>query len=120
VLRRDWNPNFLLVHPMGLDYTGHCFGSDSQQYRGRAIAIDSLLAQYLPLWLQAGYNLLITADHGMNSDGQHGGNSPELREVPLFCIGERWQLQPLEEPLSQLAIAPLSCSLLSIPMVKKG
>ena len=48
VLRQDWNPDFMLVHPMGIDYAGHRFGADSKDYRGRVLATDSLLAQYLP------------------------------------------------------------------------
>lgn len=128
VLRQDWNPNFLLVHPMGLDYAGHGFGSDSKQYRGRAIATDSLLAQYLPRWLQAGYQVLVTADHGMNADGQHGGIAADVRTVPLFCVGDRFEpaeskpveLQPVElQQISQLSIAPLICSLLAIPSSEK-
>jgi predicted AlkP superfamily pyrophosphatase or phosphodiesterase len=119
VLRREWHPDFLLVHPMGLDHAGHCFGSDSKQYRGQSIATDSLLAQYLPLWLAAGYTILITADHGMNRDGQHGGNGPDVREVPLFCIGELAQSFSLTEPVPQRTIAPLCCAILSIPPSEK-
>jgi predicted AlkP superfamily pyrophosphatase or phosphodiesterase len=119
VLRRDWNPNFLLVHPMGLDYAGHCFGSDSKQYRGRAIATDSLLAQYIPIWRQADYQILITADHGMNEDGQHGGTAANVRTVPLFCMGQCLDPTEYHEPLPQLSIAPLICSMLSIPPSEK-
>jgi predicted AlkP superfamily pyrophosphatase or phosphodiesterase len=115
ILRRDWQPDFMLVHPMGLDYTGHSFGSDSKQYRGRAIAIDSLLARLLPHWTAAGYHILITADHGMNADGQHGGTTPELREIPLFCIGEDFAPGSYFEGFPQLSIAPLICKLLNLP-----
>lgn len=115
VLRQNWHPNFMLVHPMGLDYAGHCFGSDSKQYRGRAIAMDSLLAQYLPRWRTAGYDILITSDHGMNVDGQHGGTLPDVRETPLFCIGQGFRTGSYLAGLSQLAIAPLICQMLALP-----
>lgn len=115
VLRRDWQPDFLLVHPMGLDFAGHCFGADSKPYRGQAIATDSLLAQYLPRWRSAGYEILITADHGMNSDGQHGGTLPDVREVPLFCLSTAFRAGTNLEGLPQLAIAPLVCQMLSLP-----
>ena len=72
-LRQTHEPDFMLVHPMSIDYTGHCFGSDTKEYRGSALAMDSLLSHYVPRWREAGYTLLITADHGMNADGQHGG-----------------------------------------------
>ncbi|NJN57234.1 MAG: alkaline phosphatase family protein [Leptolyngbyaceae cyanobacterium SL_5_9] len=112
---RQWQPDFMLVHPMGLDYTGHCFGSDSKQYRGKAIATDSLLAQCLPRWIAAGYQILITADHGMNTDGQHGGITADVRDVPLFCAGDRFVPGIYLDGLSQLAIAPLICKLLALP-----
>jgi predicted AlkP superfamily pyrophosphatase or phosphodiesterase len=115
-LRLDWNPDFMLVHPMGLDYAGHCYGAESQQYRGRAIATDGLLAQFLPRWMTDGYNILITSDHGMSADGQHGGNLPDVREIPLFCIGKMFVPGTYLEGLSQLAIAPLICQMLSLPL----
>jgi predicted AlkP superfamily pyrophosphatase or phosphodiesterase len=121
VLRQDWNPDFMLVHPMGIDYAGHRFGADSKEYRGRVLATDSLLAQYLPRWIAAGYTLLVTADHGMNADGQHGGILPDVREVPLFWIGADLEANnPLvnRKEISQLAIAPLICQLLSLPLGK--
>lgn len=115
VLRQDWNPDLLLVHPMGIDHAGHGFGSDSKQYRGRATSTDSLLGRFVPHWRAAGYQILITADHGMNADGQHGGTTAEVREVPLYALSEDFEPGTYAKPLSQLAIAPLVCSLLSLP-----
>lgn len=119
VLQQNWQPDFMLVHPMGLDYAGHNFGSDSKQYRKQALTTDSLLAQYLPVWRSAGYKILITADHGMNADGQHGGNLPDVREVPLFCLGQGFKPGVYLEGISQLAIAPLICQMLSLPYSEK-
>ncbi|NEQ95859.1 MAG: alkaline phosphatase family protein [Cyanothece sp. SIO2G6] len=116
-LRSQHNPDFLLIHPMAIDHTGHLYGSDTSQYRGQAIATDSLLAHFLPRWQAAGYEILITADHGMNPDGQHGGTLPNVRETPLFCLSPK--IQPsryLESYLPQRAIAPLVCRLLDIPL----
>ncbi|MEL6470201.1 MAG: alkaline phosphatase family protein [Cyanobacteria bacterium J06623_4] len=120
VLRLNWQPDFMLVHPMGIDYTGHRFGGESAAYRNAAIATDSLLAQYIPRWLEAGYTLVITADHGMNADKSHGGLSPDVREVPLFCMGPDFEATTPQnerhlEGIPQLAIAPLLCRLLGIP-----
>ena len=118
-LRTQYNPDFMLVHPMAIDFIGHTYGADTKQYRGQAIATDSLLAQFLPRWQAAGYEILITADHGMNADGQHGGILANVRDTPLFCLSP--QIQPskyLESYLPQRAIAPLICRLLSLPLAK--
>lgn len=116
MLRQAHNPDFMLVHPMGIDYAGHCYGSDTKAYRGSVLASDSLLSHYVPCWRDAGYTLLITSDHGMNADGQHGGVLPDVRETPLFCMGSRFEPGVYLEGLSQLAIAPLICHLLNLPL----
>lgn len=118
MLRQRHQPDFMLVHPMGIDHAGHCYGGETAQYRGKALAMDNLLSHYLPRWRAAGYTLLITADHGMNADGQHGGTSPDVRQVPLFCLGSEFVPGIYPEALSQLAIAPLICQLLSLPLAE--
>ncbi|MEO1209946.1 MAG: alkaline phosphatase family protein [Cyanobacteria bacterium J06638_20] len=116
MLRQAHHPDFMLVHPMGIDDAGHRYGADMPEYRGSALATDSLLSHYVPRWREAGYTLLVTADHGMNADGQHGGVLPDVREVPLFCIGDAFVPGTYREGLSQLAIAPLLCRLLALPL----
>lgn len=115
MLRLSHQPDFMLVHPMGIDNAGHCFGGESAEYRNCAVAMDSLLAQYLPRWQEAGYTVVITADHGMNADKNHGGPLPNVRETPMFCLGPGFEPGVYEDELSQLAIAPLLCNLLDIP-----
>ncbi|WP_040948278.1 alkaline phosphatase family protein [Gorillibacterium massiliense] len=115
-LRRTYAPDFLYVHSMNIDDTGHKFTSDSAQYRGSAIKADSILALLLPLWIKLGYTLLITSDHGMNEDGHHGGTGDGVRDVPLLAIGPDFQPGDYTEAyLPQLALAPLVCRLLDIP-----
>ena len=67
MLARRFQPDYLLVHPMGMDYAGETHGADSAEYRTHATRQDKWLATYLTEWLERGYNLLITGDHGMNA-----------------------------------------------------
>lgn len=115
MLRQDWHPDFMVVHLSGMDDVGHKFGGESREYRNKAIATDDLLGQVLPLWIRAGYQVLITADHGMNADCNHGGTLPDVREVPLFGIGTHFTPETYFEGLPQLAIAPMICQLLLLP-----
>lgn len=117
-LRQAYNPDFLLVHPMGIDAAGHCYGADSKAYRSRVLASDSLLSHFIPPWRAAGYTLLITSDHGMNADGNHGGCLPDVREVPLFAFGPGFQPGIYRDRVSQLAIAPLICTILGVPLAE--
>ncbi|OEC36092.1 Type I phosphodiesterase / nucleotide pyrophosphatase [Pseudomonas cuatrocienegasensis] len=112
-LRLRHTPDVLLVHPMNIDDAGHKHGLDSSQYRNSARRADILLADYLQTWLDAGYQVLVTADHGMNNDRSHNGLLPEEREVPLFVLGNAFSLDPAAQP-RQTELCGTVCELLGI------
>ena len=117
MLVRKFNPDYLLIHPMGMDDIGHEYGAVSNEYQKNAIAQDVILADLIPEWMERGYTILVTADHGMGANKKHGGTTPEVREVPLFLIrpgvpGEG----DTGEIVSQPQIAPTVCKLLDIPI----
>jgi len=117
MLVRKFNPDYLLVHPMSMDDIGHKYGGVSNEYQRNAVIQDVILANLIPEWMERGYNILVTGDHGMGANKYHGGTTPEVREVPLFLI------QPgvlgegdTGEVVSQLQIAPTVCKLLDVPI----
>lgn len=117
MLMHQFNPDYLLIHPMGLDDAGHHYGANSPQYRAKAAKQDVILSNQLFNWIDRGYNVIVTGDHGMNDDMGHNGNTPAEREVPFFIV------QPgikgkgdTGEVLSQLMLAPTICKLLGIPI----
>ena len=117
ILINKFNPDYLLIHPSGMDDMGHHFGADSENYRRNAVKQDVILANNLFNWTNRGYSVIITGDHGMTNDRSHNGNTPSNREVPLFII------QPgipgkgnTVEVYSQLCLAPTICRLLNIPI----
>ena len=115
MLVRRFQPDYLLVHPMGMDNAGETFGADSSEYRNHAIQQDKWLSIYLKEWMERGYTILVSADHGINADGMHGGTTPEMREVPLYLI--RRGLPGLGNTgltVSQLQVAPTLCKLLDL------
>jgi predicted AlkP superfamily pyrophosphatase or phosphodiesterase len=117
LLVRKFSPDYLLVHPMGLDYRGETFGSDTKEYRNHATRQDIYLAPLLMEWKELGYTVLITADHGINKDGSHGGTTPEQREVPLFVVPPNGQGEgDTGETVSQLQLAPTILNLLDLPI----
>ncbi len=111
-LRRRHDPHFLLIHSMNIDDAGHKFGLSTPQYRNKARVADGILSHYLGDWLSAGYQVIVTADHGMNDDRSHGGILPEERLVPLFVFGSAFSLQAAE-PL-QTELCGTLCQLLNI------
>lgn len=111
-LRRRHDPDFLLIHPMNIDDAGHKFGLSTPQYRNKARTADGILSHYLGDWLEAGYQVIVTADHGMNDDRSHGGILPEERQVPLFVFGSAFSLKDAE-PL-QTELCGTVCQILNI------
>lgn len=112
-LRTQYSPDFLLVLSMNVDNAGHHQGLDSREYRDAARNVDSILSNYIPRWLEDDYQVLITADHGMNTDCTHGGTLSEEREIPLFAIGSAFN-ESCAPDVQQLELCGLVCDLLGI------
>jgi predicted AlkP superfamily pyrophosphatase or phosphodiesterase len=124
-LIRKFSPDYLLLHPMGMDYYGETYGSDSKEYRHHAIQQDKWLAPLIQEWQEREYTIMVTGDHGINKDGSHGGTTPEQREVPLFIIQPKGgALSKTKgkgrgdtgETVSHLQIAPTILKLLDVPI----
>src|SRR5690625_3805086 len=94
-LRQQINPDFLYIHSMNVDDTGHKFGSDSKEYREKVLQIDQYLSELIPVWLEHHYQVVVTADHGMSELGLHGGTTEGERMVPLRSeerrVGKEWR-----------------------------
>ena len=117
MLVRKFDPDYLLVHPMGMDDFGHKYGADSNEYYRNAVHQDVALANLIPEWMERGYNVLVTGDHGMGANKRHGGTTPEVREVPLYLIRPGVPgAGDTGEVISQLQIAPTVCRLLGVPI----
>lgn len=107
-------PDFLLLHSMNIDNAGHQYGGSSREYRNAVRRVSDLLALYLPHWRAAGYTILITSDHGMSDDGNHGGPHEIETSVPLYTVGaDVFSLEP-NLSLAQTQIAGVICTLLGL------
>lgn len=71
---------------MGVDHAGHQHGAGSADYRRAVLNQDELFSVAIPKWLERGYRVFVTADHGVGSDRCHGGTGDDLRLVPLYII----------------------------------
>ena len=117
MLVRRFSPDYLLLHPMGMDYYGEKYGSDTSQYRNHAVLQDMWLAPFIAEWMELDYNILVTGDHGINKDGIHGGPASEQRDVPLYLIkpGKKG-LGNTGKTVSHLQIAPTILKLIDVPI----
>ncbi|OYX45540.1 MAG: nucleotide pyrophosphatase [Rhodobacterales bacterium 32-67-9] len=94
-----------MLHTCTLDSMGHRFGHDCIQMDKACCAADAMLAPFIPEWRAAGYEVIVTADHGQSLRGHHGGAGADQRDVALYYFGDA------DGPdegvvLDQLALAP--------------
>lgn len=114
-LRKEYAPDFMLYHSMGIDFWGHRKGAGSPEYESAIANVDTVLSPLMEVWRKEGYQVVITADHGMNELGNHGGTDAAQRDVPLYIFSDAVESGRFEEEsVSQLNVAPLLCHLLGI------
>lgn len=114
VLAKRFEPEYLLVHPLGADQAGHLHGGRSPEYREAVGKQDEFLAVAVPVWRDEGYAVLVTADHGHNGEG-HGGTSADERNVALYAIPPTdREITVTDQIVDQTQIAPTICELLGL------
>jgi len=115
MLARRYAPDYLLVHPMGIDHAGHNRGGDSTEYCQAVSNLDQMLAVAIPIWIGLGYCVIVTSDHGHDGHRYHGGTEDVVRNVPLYAIPADGHGSGLQaEVISQLQVAPTICRRLGL------
>lgn len=121
MLMTRFAPDYLLIHPSGLDVIGEREGGDSQAYRKQVIYHDGVISYMLPAAHALGYTVLVTGDHGISDSavvgvgGVHGGPLTQARRVPLYFMPPEMKGRGrMDEPVSQLSVAPTVLSLLGL------
>ena len=95
---------------------GHRYGHDNGTMDVACAGMDAMLAAFLPGWLEAGYEVIVTADHGQTDRGHHGGHEAEQQEFALYYFGEGEALARGDELLHQIQLAPTILSRLGVPV----
>ena len=118
ILIDRYKPHYLMIHTSSCDSIGHKFGGNSSEYSKQAWQVNDQLAQHIPFWIDKGYRILITSDHGFTDAGSHGGSSQIERWTPYYDIGH--PNPGIEsEGVSQLSVAPSILSILGLSIPKK-
>jgi predicted AlkP superfamily pyrophosphatase or phosphodiesterase len=113
-----YKPHYLMIHSSSCDSIGHKFGGNSSEYSKQAWQVNDQLAQHIPFWIDKGYRILITSDHGFTDVGSHGGSSQIERWTPYYDIGHPNPGIESKE-VSQLSVAPSILSILGLSIPKK-
>ncbi len=107
--------NYGLLHTCTLDSMGHRFGHDNIHMDNACATMDAMLAVFLSRWREAGYEVIVTADHGQSDRGHHGGHEDDQQDVALYYFGQG-NIQDKSEILDQTQLAPSILSRLHVPI----
>ena len=104
-----------MLHTCTLDSMGHRFFHDCQEMDHACAVMDEMLAPFIPKWRAMGYEIIVTADHGQDERGHHGGRSDLQQEAALYYFGDAEG--PAEDTvIDQLQLAPTILSRLGAPV----
>ncbi|OAA66007.1 phosphoethanolamine n-phosphodiesterase [Niveomyces insectorum RCEF 264] len=121
----DWD--VLIAHCLGVDHAGHRYGPNHPAMRAKLAQMDAFVRRLVAA-LDDDTLLVVMGDHGMDSKGDHGGESDDEVEAALWMYARR----PLfgrtapdrvappptakERPVNQIDLVPTLALLLGIPI----
>ena len=104
-----------MLHTCTLDSMGHRFQHESHEMDHACAVMDEMLAPFIPRWQAMGYEVIVTADHGQDARGHHGGRDPWQQDVALYYFGTG-QGPARDTLLDQLQLAPTILRRLGVPV----
>jgi predicted AlkP superfamily pyrophosphatase or phosphodiesterase len=104
-----------ILHTCTLDSLGHRFYHDCEEMDDACYRMDGTLAPFIHRWRQNGYEVIVTADHGQDARGHHGGPGAEQRDFAFYYFGDS-DLPGEDEVLDQLAFAPSILTRMGVPV----
>lgn len=97
--------DYAMLHSCTLDSMGHRFFHDCEEMDHACYVLDAQLAPFIHRWRTAGYEVIVTADHGQDARGHHGGTGELQQDFAFYYFGDA-EMPPADEVLDQLALAP--------------
>lgn len=104
-----------ILHTCTLDSMGHRFFHDCEEMDHACYVMDAMLAPFLHRWREAGYEVIVTADHGQDARGHHGGTTEDQRDFAFYYFGGA-DLPGPDVVLDQLALAPSILTRMGVPV----
>jgi predicted AlkP superfamily pyrophosphatase or phosphodiesterase len=107
--------NYGMLHTCTLDSMGHRFFHDCEEMDNACSLMDEMLAPFIPRWRAMGYEVIVTADHGQDARGHHGGTGEDQQDFALYYFGAG-QGPAEDDLLDQLQLAPTILGRLGAPV----
>ncbi len=80
--------DYVFAHFLGVDHAGHRYGPDHPAMNSKLQEMDSVILQVMEA-LDDTTVLVVLGDHGMDTKGDHGGESDEEVEAALWLYSTR-------------------------------
>jgi len=104
-----------MLHTCTLDSMGHRFFHESNEMDYACAVMDEMLAPFIPKWRAAGYEVIVTADHGQDARGHHGGRGDLQQLTAMYYFGDG-QGPERDREIDQLQLAPTILSRMGVPV----
>lgn len=104
-----------ILHTCTLDSMGHRAEQSRKEMEGSCYVLDAQLAPYIKRWREAGYEIIVTADHGQSEHGHHGGRGEDQQDTGLYYFGPAKGPEP-DCLLKITQIAPTVLTRLGVPI----
>ncbi len=104
-----------MLHTCTLDSMGHRFHHECDEMDHACFMMDEMMAPFIPKWREAGYEVIVTADHGQDERGHHGGRSALQQESALYYFGDA-EGPTKDTVIDQLQLAPTILRRLGAPV----
>lgn len=104
-----------ILHTCTLDSLGHRFFHDCEEMDDACYRMDEMLATFLHQWRDAGYEVIVTADHGQDERGHHGGSGELQQEFAFYYFGDA-EMPGKDVVLDQLCLAPSILTRMGVPV----
>lgn len=107
--------NYGMLHSCTLDSMGHRFHHQAEEMDHACFVLDEMLAPFIHQWRAAGYEIIVTADHGQDERGHHGGRGELQQDAALYYFGPAEGTDP-DVVIDQLQLAPTILGRLGVPV----
>ena len=87
-LRQNDSWDILIAHFLGVDHVGHTFGPSHPEMSSKLQQMDKMVEEIIQE-MSEDTILFVMGDHGMTSDGNHGGASEEEVTASLFVYSPK-------------------------------
>lgn len=121
----------LVGHFLGVDHCGHRYGPDHYAMKQKLLQLNDIVEQIMQK-ISDDTLLIVFGDHGMDSTGNHGGESKDEIEAALFMYSKQPFFKHFDDPdnsiynisnggenyrhVNQIDITPTIAMLLGIPI----